>query len=334
MERLSDTISSLMYRLFIPKLPCLNGENMEKYHQKFGYFKDMDDLAARSKLWITYRHFVSSMAKPSLGSMIDVGGLTINTSVSTLQKDLEEFVSKADKGVILVSFGSMFSSFPDVIVQKLSVALDRLQSAGYRIVWRFKNDQRLNLSPNIWTSNWLPQKDLLAHPKVLLFITHGGYSGQIEAIYHAKPMIGLPIFYDQPYNIRLMIQHREYGIAMDIHEFTSDELVKNALEVITNPMFKKHIACASEIFKSDPQSPAEKAAWWIEHVIKHGGDHLRSVGNELLWYEYWMLDTLLALLAAAAFLPISFIWICQYAVRKIFSNKGKNEQRNGKLKKK
>jgi len=51
---------------------------------------------------------------------------------------------------------------------------------------------------------------------------------------------------------------------------------------------------ASEIFKAARDTPAERAAYWIEHVAKFGGAHLRSVGNDLALYQYLMLDVLLA----------------------------------------
>ena len=39
-----------------------------------------------------------------------------------------------------------------------------------------------------------------AHPNVKLFITHCGGLGTQEAMYHGTPMVGLPIFGDQPKN--------------------------------------------------------------------------------------------------------------------------------------
>ena len=33
---------------------------------------------------------------------------------------------------------------------------------------------------------WVPQNDILGHPKLKLFITHGGNNGQYEALYHGN----------------------------------------------------------------------------------------------------------------------------------------------------
>jgi glucuronosyltransferase len=42
------------------------------------------------------------------------------------------------------------------------------------------------------------------HPKTKAFITHGGAHGIYEAIHHGIPMVGIPLFGDQPANIAHM----------------------------------------------------------------------------------------------------------------------------------
>ena len=42
---------------------------------------------------------------------------------------------------------------------------------------------------NFQVSKWFPQQDLLGHPRVRLFIGHGGQSGFQEALCHQKPMV-------------------------------------------------------------------------------------------------------------------------------------------------
>jgi len=41
------------------------------------------------------------------------------------------------------------------------------------------------------------------HPNVKLFITHSGNSGTIEATSAGIPVLGIPIFFDQPRNLEL-----------------------------------------------------------------------------------------------------------------------------------
>jgi len=49
---------------------------------------------------------------------------------------------------------------------------------------------------------WLPQNDLLGHPATRAFLTHGGIHSLYEAVYHAVPMVVVPIGADQPDNAR------------------------------------------------------------------------------------------------------------------------------------
>ena len=126
-----------------------------------------------------------------------------------------------------------------------------------------------------------------------LFITHSGNNGQFEALYHAVPMIGFPVFGDQRYNAK-RIEYKGYGRGMDLHTFTAEELVTTARTIIDDKSFKARITRASDIFKSARDTPGERAAYWIEHVTKYGCAHLRSAGHDLALYQYYMLDVLLA----------------------------------------
>ena len=48
--------------------------------------------------------------------------------------------------------------------------------------------------------NWVPQNDLLADPRVRLFVSHGGLNSVVESVYHAKPLLVFPLVWDQPLN--------------------------------------------------------------------------------------------------------------------------------------
>ncbi len=56
------------------------------------------------------------------------------------------------------------------------------------LFWEFKV-LLLFFKNNFQVSKWFPQQDLLGHPRVRLFIGHGGQSGFQEALCHQKPMV-------------------------------------------------------------------------------------------------------------------------------------------------
>ena len=51
-----------------------------------------------------------------------------------------------------------------------------------------KNECLLNclkdLPKNVLTSSWVPQQDVLGHPNLKVFVTHGGLGSVMEAIHH------------------------------------------------------------------------------------------------------------------------------------------------------
>jgi glucuronosyltransferase len=56
----------------------------------------------------------------------------------------------------------------------------------------------------------LPQQDLLAHPNLKVFVTHGGLLSLQEALYHQTPLVGIPLGNDQKPNM-LRAEKKGYG---------------------------------------------------------------------------------------------------------------------------
>lgn len=67
----------------------------------------------------------------------------------------------------------------------------------FRVLWKWEDEDISKLPKNVMVKPWLPQSDILAHPNVKLFITHGGLMGTQEGVYRGVPMLGIPIFCDQ-----------------------------------------------------------------------------------------------------------------------------------------
>lgn len=64
-----------------------------------------------------------------------------------------------------------------------------------RVIWKWEKDEGMpDLPPNVKLVKWVPQQDLLGHPNIRLFITHGGLLSTEEAVYHGVPVLGLPVF--------------------------------------------------------------------------------------------------------------------------------------------
>ena len=76
---------------------------------------------------------------------------------------------------------------------------------------------------------------MIAHPKVKVFITHGGLLGTQESLYHSTPMIVLPIYGDQPRNCQT-IKEKQFGLCIEWQSLSINVISQAINEVITNPM--------------------------------------------------------------------------------------------------
>ncbi|XP_028746244.1 UDP-glucuronosyltransferase 2B17-like isoform X2 [Peromyscus leucopus] len=196
-----------------------------------------------------------------------------------------------------------------------------------KVLWRFDGKTPDTLGPNTRVYKWLPQNDLLGHPKTKAFVTHGGANGVYEAIHFGIPMVGIPLFGEQHDNIANMVA-KGAAVALNIRTMSRSDLL-NALEaVIENPSYKENAMWLSTIHHDQLVKPLDRAIFWIEFVMRHkGAKHLRPLAFNLTWYQYHSLDVigfLLACVAAMAFLAIKF---CSFIYQKFIKmgKKMKNE---------
>ena len=60
------------------------------------------------------------------------------------------------------------------------------------------------------------------HPKIKLFITHGGLLSTQEAVFHGVPLLGMPIFVDQDLNM-LNAESQGYALRQEILDLNEQE---------------------------------------------------------------------------------------------------------------
>ncbi len=86
--------------------------------------------------------------------------------------------------MIYFSLGSFMKSsqFP---IEKRNAFVNNFAKIKQKIIWKFE-DESVPMPKNVYTGSWLPQSDILGHPNVKAFISHGGLLGSTEAVYHGK----------------------------------------------------------------------------------------------------------------------------------------------------
>uniref|UniRef100_A0A8D1FZC7 UDP-glucuronosyltransferase n=2 Tax=Sus scrofa TaxID=9823 RepID=A0A8D1FZC7_PIG len=195
-----------------------------------------------------------------------------------------------------------------------------------KVLWRYSGKRPTTLGANTRLYDWIPQNDLLGHPKAKAFITHGGTNGIYEAIYHGVPMVGVPMFADQPDNIAHM-KAKGAAVEVNINTMTSEDLLNALKTVINEPSYKENAMRLSRIHHDQPVKPLDRAIFWIEFVMRHkGAKHLRPAAHDLTWYQYHSLDVIGFLLACVATVIFLVTMCCLFSYRK-FGKTGKKKKR-------
>lgn len=81
--------------------------------------------------------------------------------------------------------------------------------------------EEIELADNMWGAKFLPQTTLI--PLADLVVTHGGNNTVTEAMHFGKPMVLLPLFWDQ-YDNAQRVHERGFGRRLPTYDFTSEDL--------------------------------------------------------------------------------------------------------------
>lgn len=271
------------------------------------------DLLSHGALWLLRYDFTFEWPKPVMPNMVFIGGINC-AKKAPLPADLKEFVDgSGDDGFIVFTLGSVVSSMPE---EKAKQFFEAFRQIPQRVVWRYTGVIPDNVPKNVRLMKWLPQNDLLAHPKARVFITHGGTHGIYESICNAVPMLMFPLFGDQGDNAHRMVVR---GVAekLGIYDMTTESLLAALNKIIHDKRYKEKIVKLSKIHLDRPVQPLDLAVFWTEFVMRHkGAAHLRVAAHDLNWIQYHSLDVIGFLLI----ILITVLWVtlkcCLFCTRK------------------
>lgn len=170
---------------------------------------------------------------------------------SCVRSNDEAFHLPAIKGegpLLYLSMGSLGSA--DVgLMQRL---IDILGHTDYRVIVSMgplHHDMRLK--SNMWGAEFLPQTSVL--PMVDLVITHGGNNTVLESLHFGKPMVALPLFWDQPDNAQ-RVHETGLGVRLDPYRCTDRELLSSIERLLGDAALGSRLAIISERLQANPGS--------------------------------------------------------------------------------
>ena len=285
--------------------------------QSYHYILDPDvksfsDLPMKAMMTFITRGYMLETPSPHLPTVHSLECITAS-DVSEPPKGFDKVLKDANHGTVLVSFGTLISHLPDPTMQILLDAF-RQRKELFLIKYFSNTPGNLNVPPNVNFFEWLPQNELLGQPGTQLLINHGGNLGQYEALYNGVPTLNMPLFADQHHNAFRM-EHRGYGLTLDWKELDSDKLIHTLNTLLDDSSFKERTRKAAYLIRSRPQDSRQTAAYWIEHLLQFGDDHLQSVSIDLSWSQYWMLDILIFLLSLVMALLVASGFLVRWLIR-------------------
>ena len=132
--------------------------------------------------------------------------------------DVPEALAGGEGPLIYLSLGSLGSADVELMRGLIASLADR----PYRVVVsKGPQAKELQLADNMAGAEFLPQTSIL--PKVDLVITHGGNNTFTESLYFGKPMVVLPLFWDQHDNAQ-RIDETGLGARLDTYGHSPQEL--------------------------------------------------------------------------------------------------------------
>lgn len=137
---------------------------------------NFDDVLRNVALVFVNSHVTYATPQPLAANLIEIGGIHINQSDHSKTVDVQHFLNEAKDGAIFFSLGSniKLSEIPQNV--KTIIANSFAEFPNVRIL--IKNEEDFVISSHqksdVLTKSWFNQQEILSHPNLKLFITHGG----------------------------------------------------------------------------------------------------------------------------------------------------------------
>lgn len=351
-------------------------EILQKMYPNDEKMPSFDALLRNISVVLYNSHPVFHSPSPAQPNLIPVGGLFIDRNNPTpLPSDIETFLNDSI-AAIYVAFGTNTELSSFGTRQRNAIINGFSEYPNMRLILQSKKSITIpsHKPSDVMVRPYFPQQAILAHPKIKLFITHGGtffasksfeklwifdvsfsLKGMLsttEAVHFAKPIIGIPIFYDQHMNMEIAEQ-RGFGISLPYEKLYTYKLRDAVRKIFTDPRFEipkgiqsksfftwinltkvcflihsyiQQTKLASFSYWYQIKTPLETAIYWVKHVARHkGAPHLRSIAIDMPFYVYYNLDCYAVIVAFCALMIFINIKLCKLLFARYFKKSSANK---------
>lgn len=276
------------------------------------HFPDLFELGRQAPLVMVNTVELYDFARPTLAKIVNIGGIGINiTERKELTGEYGRLVDSSQDGFIVMTFGSIapMHLMPKEWKKSISTSFSRFPNIQFFIRYEKESDDfTRSLSKNVHVSKWLPQGDLLKHPKCRGLITHAGYNSLQDAFHSGIPTIAIPLFGDQPRNARLA---EKLGVAVRVTktQMMSAIVLSGAIDRLTkDKSLSTNAVKLRRQIEIRPVSSDALLIKWTEFLAEFKTlDNLIPYGVHLNPFVYHSLDVIAFLLFSSLFITF-IIW--------------------------
>jgi polyene glycosyltransferase len=246
---LFQAISNRLFRLRTLALfftPAVSKTMQEEIalRKELGLGRPPEPMARVAKAGLVLCYSVSQMDYPlEVPGHVRLTGPMIPPLPQAERGELAEWLD-ARPSVIYVGLGTNTRLTPAEVSSLTEVA--RRLEGTHHLLWKLPREQQHLLPPreslpgNLRIEDWVPsQLDVLAHPSVTAFVTHGGGNGFHEGLYFGKPMVVRPLWGDC-YDVAVRGQDMGVSLTLDPPRTADPGHVVGLLtRVLNEPSFRR-----------------------------------------------------------------------------------------------
>jgi MGT family glycosyltransferase len=182
----------------------------------------------------------------------------LDSSVRETEQDFELPFERDGGALVYFSLGSLGSSDVELMQRVVEV----LAKTPHRyIVSKGPRHAEIELADNMYGAEFLPQTKII--PLCDLVITHGGNNTTVESLHFGKPMIALPLFWDQ-YDNAQRVDELGHGVRLSTYSFTDEELLGAIERLLGDAELRAGLAATGEEIRR--RDGLRKAADLIERL--------------------------------------------------------------------
>uniref|UniRef100_A0A7E4VWY5 glucuronosyltransferase n=1 Tax=Panagrellus redivivus TaxID=6233 RepID=A0A7E4VWY5_PANRE len=275
----------------------------EVFRRHYGTdFPDVIDImAAKTPFVFVAVDELIEFPRPLPPNVVNVGGLGIDfesDSNTVLHEPFATEMSKGAKGVVFFSMGSNANTagFPLSVKKHLFGVMANFND--YHFILKLdqadaESRELLKSALNVYITPWAPQPAILRHPRLRVFVTHGGYNSILEVAHCGKPVLLLPMMFDQLRNAGV-VERNGWGKFIDPRSLvTSKSKFEEGLrEILYNENYTVAAKRIKKLLETKPFSADEIFIKHVNFALANGGTlpELKSVARNLNVIQQYNLD--------------------------------------------